>query len=83
MSAAFSLDQMFTISWGASPVLAFDAPRGRVFCAGDGEENDSVETEVREEIRHEKYGMSSVHGEGRRDARRQTSVRTRMSLRSA
>ena len=27
---------MFTISLGASPVLAFDAPRGRVFCAGDG-----------------------------------------------
>ena len=68
MSAAFSREQMFTISWGASPVLAFDAPRGRVFCAGDSEENASVETEVREEMRHEKCGMSSVHGgEARRE----------------
>ena len=52
-------------------MLAFDAPRGRVFCAGDGEENASVETEVREEMRHEKCGMSSVHerGEARREKR--------------
>ena len=28
-------------------------------------------------MRRDKYGMSSVHGEGRRDVRRQTSVRTR------
>ena len=55
-------------------MLAFDAPRGGVFCAGDGEENESVETEVREEIRREKCGMSSVHG--REEARREkTDVR--------